>query len=131
MKIMFVNLSLPLEIPLYSCLHFTVIPPSLSVIQLWQNFSVPWKLYIFSLFLHTVTSVWHMISLSPAQRLLWRYLTQVKCFIVSVTSSYQNPFSVSCSELLQNSTFHHPALLQQLLNISCAKVWISYPFSSQ
>lgn len=111
MKILSVNLNLPLDIPLYSCLHFTVIPPSLFVLQLWKNS-----------FLHTVSSVWHMISFPPpAQRLLWRHLTWMKCLIVSAASSHQNPFSLSCSELPQDSTFCRPASLQQLLNPSCAK----------
>lgn len=121
MKTLSVNLNLPPDIPLYSCLHFIVIPPSLFVLQLWKNS-----------FLHTVSSVWHMISFPPpAQRLLWRHLTRMKCLTVSAASSHQNPFSLSCSELPQDSTFCRPASLHQLLNPSCAKCEMSYPFSSQ
>lgn len=91
MKILFVSLNLPLDIPLYSCLHFTVTPPSLSVLQLWQNFSTPSKLYIFSHFFILFPLCGIRFLDPPTQRLLWRHLTRVKRLIVSATSSHQSP----------------------------------------
>lgn len=55
---------------------------------------------------------------TPAQHLLSRNLTLVKCLIVSEMSNYQNSFELSCSELLQDS-------LSSITQFYCSSYWIS------